>query len=148
MRTFVLMLSLLALAGPAALADDDPEPPGGGSTNLRALRGTWKMSRMLSDKVKSEPANTSLTYTFEGDRFTIDSGKSRPRSYTVKVVARYPFTLECTPEKGGGKPGLLLKIEKDELFVVTARRAKGIDQQKDIFAGEVAPVAVFKRQKK
>jgi uncharacterized protein (TIGR03067 family) len=135
-------LCLLAVA--IARADGpDPEPP---SDGLTALKGTWKLDRMiLKEEVKPLPAE--VTFTFAGDKLTrvrpAARGKAKgPEKLRVKIdTKKKPATIELIPE--GGERGTvgIYKIEKDELFLAQT------DGNPADCSGDEVPVSVMKRVK-
>jgi uncharacterized protein (TIGR03067 family) len=147
MHVVALMLGLLLLAaGSDTRADEDPEPRAA-LTDLARIKGTWKAAWQVSSRRRNKAPNPQLTYTFKGDKLTIDTGDSAPYTLNLKVIAKKPFTIETTSQGGPARP-MLLKIEKGELIVVTRLKPKTSDSEEDIFGGEIVPVMVFTRQRK
>src|SRR5262245_60228763 len=123
--------ALLALCAMAALAGraDDPEPDTA-KGELKKLKGTWKVTKVLLGTREAEPRNV-MTWTFDGDKLVStttgtvrDKGKfEQTQTYKVKIdTKKKPHTIELVPEKGkfgreaSGMAGIY-KIEKGELYL-------------------------------
>jgi uncharacterized protein (TIGR03067 family) len=147
MRTMALTVALLALVGFARGDETDPEPPGSGGPEVRKLQGTWKMDRLiLKGKTPKGPAQT--TYTFKGDKVTVDTGKLK---YTAKVkldTKNRPFTMELIREDIKSTRKMGFKVEKGELFFAIPAGKGGQGEIADDFSGEKNPVMVFTKEEK
>jgi uncharacterized protein (TIGR03067 family) len=144
MRTFALPMALLALAGFARADDTDPEPPGSSDPEVRKLAGTWKADRFIWQG-KTPKGTPQTTYTFKGDKLSVDTGKSK---YTAKLkfdTKNRPFSFELTSADAKIMTRrMAFKIEKGELFLAAGF---GKDAKVD-FSGESGAVLVFKKEEK
>jgi uncharacterized protein (TIGR03067 family) len=141
-KTTSALLALCALAAVAGRADDpEPEPPGG-AAGLRALKGTWAVTRMLA-KDDVFMARVGTTYTFDGDKLTRTTPATGKQTYKVKIdTKKRPHTIELIPE--GAKKGTVgfYKVEKGELYL-----ALGSGRAPADLSGKGAPVLVMMRLK-
>jgi uncharacterized protein (TIGR03067 family) len=146
MRTFALMVMLLALVGFARGDDTDPEPPGSGAAALRKLKGKWNSVRLLIKGAEKE--YTTESYTFDGDKVTYNTGKTT-RKMTVKLDKNRPDTFELTPEDNKAALKTMrnsFKIEKGELYLMPNRSTDA--KVKPDFSGKSGPVLILKPEKK
>jgi len=147
-KTTLALAALCALA--AAGRADDPEPPGG-LTGLRALKGTWVVSRALykGREVKVPPG---VTYAFDGAglTWTMPADKivgERKQTFRVKVnTAKKPHTIELVAKGEGKGTAGVYKVEKGELRL-SIWRPKGANAPKDL-SGDEVPVLVMEKQGK
>jgi uncharacterized protein (TIGR03067 family) len=140
-----LLVLTLALAPLASRGEDDPEPPGG-SAELRKLKGTWTVSRRIIGGKESKPPR-QITYTFEGDKLTLDSGLGKKQTSKVKIdTKKRPFAIELTLEGTNTVRVGIYKIEKGELFLalVSAKAPK----PPTTFDGTTGSVMVLTQDKK
>ena len=147
-KTSMLILTLFALSPLLAWADDDPEPPGKGGPELRKLRGKWVATRRLSNgKEMKPPAKTAITYVFDGDKVTYESGKLK---YVAKVkvdTKSKPHVLELIREDVKSTRKMAFKIDKGELYLASGG-FKGDDLTKVDFSGNNGLVLILEREKK
>ena len=74
-KTTSALLALCALAALAGRADD-PEPPGA-KAELKKLKGTWVVMKVVWGKREPTPPAV-MTYTFDGDKLTYLFSASSP----------------------------------------------------------------------
>jgi len=146
MRTFALSILVLALAGGWARTEEDvdPEPQTGG---LSQLRGKWVVSRMI---FSGKDGKTSAgSYTFEGNKVTVQSGKLTYTA-TVKIDTRKkPATLELIRDELKSTRTMPFKVENGELFLaIPAFKGGDGNPKAEDFSGESRPVMVLTREKK
>jgi uncharacterized protein (TIGR03067 family) len=144
MRTFALVVALLAVTDIARAEDIDPEPSGTAAT-LKKLKGTWNSVRIISGGMESPYAR--LSYTFDGEKATyrtIGPKKGLEREMTLKLDKNRKDSLELTYRTSTTK--YHFKIEKDELFLVPDTRND--PKAKPDFTGNTNSVIVYKQEKK
>jgi uncharacterized protein (TIGR03067 family) len=143
MRTFALLVALLAVAGLARADDDDPEPPRG-TAALRKLTGKWNSVRMI---LKGNERNyTSASYSFTKDKVTYTAGNGKlMRTMTFKPDKKRPDVLEMTPENAKVPTRYFFKIEKGELYLLPDR--SNDPKTKPDFSGTTMPVMILKKEK-
>jgi uncharacterized protein (TIGR03067 family) len=142
-KTSLVVLTLLALSPWLVRADDDPEPPGKGGPELRKLRGKWVGTRLIS-RGKEGKLGQGITYVFDGDKLTYESGK-RTYSAKVKVDAKNKVRLlEVTRDDTKATVKWAFEIRKGELYLAI----KGEDLTKEDFSGNNGIVMVLEREKK
>jgi uncharacterized protein (TIGR03067 family) len=143
MRAFALLplLVAVALASPTSRADNtDPEPPGSSSSELRKLKGAWTMARLVFKGREIKPGGV-MTYTFDGDKLTIDQNGNK-RTLKVKLdTKKKPFTIEMTDENTKRVQSGIYKIDKGELFITATKAVTTFD-------GDTGPVMVLSAEKK
>jgi uncharacterized protein (TIGR03067 family) len=141
-------LALCLLCASHARADDDPEPPDKGGALLRQLKGKWTVTRRVL-RGKETKGGGTLTYEFDGDKVTVDTG-SMKYTATVKVDAKKkPAVLELTREGAKAPTRSEFKIEKGELYLVPVPKygLGVVEKEEDAFKGETRPLMVLKREK-
>ena len=92
----------------------------------------------------------TLTYEFDGDKVTVETGKTKYAA-KVKVDARKkPAVLELTREGQNVASRMEFEIEKGELYLVPVPRKGpgGGGKEEDVFKGETRPLMVLKRERK
>lgn len=141
----VAALGLLALRGRA----DDPEPPG--AVGLKALRGTWAVTKTTFGPRETK-VPPGMDFLFDGDKLTrtfpARKGKAKgveKLTYKVKLDTRKkPYRVTMTPDAGGRDHKWIFKIEKDQLTLATSRAG---DFPPD-FTGETVATMVMTKQVK
>jgi uncharacterized protein (TIGR03067 family) len=146
MRRVLLVVLALSAVATVRAADDDPEPPSGGTAELRKLKGQWRVIRV---RYKGrESAQSGATYVFDGDKVKIDA---KGESYVSKLkvdVKKKPPLLEMTRQDRQDKKAVqrvVFKFDKGELYLATSQ-AKG--NPKEDFSGNHGIVLVLTREKK
>jgi uncharacterized protein (TIGR03067 family) len=136
-------LALCLLGASQTHADDDPEPPGKGGALLRQLKGKWTSVRQVAKGRERKDAR--LTDEFDGDKLTLDNGRTKT-VFKVKVDARQrPAVLERTGQGEKATTRLFFKIEKGELYLAGDFGDSKADKD---FSGKSGSMAVLKREKK
>jgi uncharacterized protein (TIGR03067 family) len=158
LKTTFPLLALCALVTAGRSDDVDPEPPGGSAEALRALKGTWTVTRGVFGNRESK-APPGLTYTFDGDKLTraLPFGKAKgnvkgkddgKQTYKVKLdTKKKPYQITMTPDGGGQAQSGIFKVEKGELFLATAR-GKDAKTPADFSGGDVAVMVMTKEKGK
>lgn len=144
MRAFAACLAYLLLcAALPARADDDPEPPGG-VAQFRQVLGSWRSARLLAKGEAGE--RTTVTYTFERDRFSYDSGKISYQGTLKYQTKGSHLILELKRDNSSVAPRhIAVAFKKGQLHLSLI----GLDVSKQIdFTGKSNPVLVMKREKK
>jgi hypothetical protein len=142
MRTFALLVGLLAVAGLARADDNDPEPPSG-SAAMRKITGTWNSVRMISKGKDRDYALASYTFAKDKGSYTMGKGKL-VRTFTLKPDRKRPDVLEMTLENAKVPTRYFFKIEKGELYLVPDR--SNDPKAKPDFSGMTTPVLVLKKE--
>ena len=151
-------LALCALAALAGRADD-PEPPDDKKAELKKLKGTWAITRVVMEG-KEWKQRSDTTYAFDGNKLVATTtafaeGKGKfesTESFKVKIdTKKKPHTIDLVPD--GKYPGLMgiYKIEKGELYIAKGWRegigkAAKVVRPKD-FKGDGVGVYVLTREK-
>jgi len=146
-KTSFVALALFVLAPLAAVRaeDDDPEPPGSGAAEYRKLKGKWTIFRRFFGG-KELTSSSKLTYTFDGDKLTIDSFKASTSK--VKVLGKKkPYVLELTREGFPTPSKMAFEIRKGELYLALMP-AKGKGDDKPDFSGQKNPLLILEREDK
>jgi uncharacterized protein (TIGR03067 family) len=144
MSKAIPILILLSCVTGVRTEEIDPEPPGGGA-ELRKLRGTWKVTKLLVEgKEVSSPL--TMTYTIEGEKLTVDNGTQK---WTMKVKIdskKKPFVIEMIHDKAKTSQASHYQIEKGEWRIAVGSASKG-GKAPTAFDGASGPVLVLMRQK-
>lgn len=146
-RMSIAVLALCILSPLLAGADVDPEPPGKGKSELRRLQGTWTVNRTINFKSKDKPASPfATTYSFDGDKLTYDSGKTKWVAKVKVNTKNQPHLLELAREESKTASKMAYRIEKGELYLVTVGKW-ALKTDEKIFNGKQGSVSVSTRQK-
>jgi uncharacterized protein (TIGR03067 family) len=166
-KTTIALLALCALAAAAGrAADPDPEPAGA-EAELKKLKGTWAVTKVLAGRrmgrnvVMTElKRRGGMTFTFDGDKLVITQeaaakGKGKvdaTQSYKVKIDAKKkPHAIDLFEDGRGPVVAWIYKIEKGELYLArspgpTRKDPKPPERPKD-FEGEGVQLYVLTREK-
>jgi uncharacterized protein (TIGR03067 family) len=140
MRTFALMVAMLAVTGLTHAKSDDPDPP---AATLKQLQGKWALDRAIFKGKRQEVK--AMFYTFKNAKVILQGGKDdTPETRAVTVSKDRPDVLEITPEKRK-TTRWFFKIEKGELHLLqySSRDPKG----KPDFSGQTDTVMILRREK-
>lgn len=147
MRTCLTAL-LLSVAAVPLLADNDPEPPGDMSKDLKALQGTWQVKSLTAPGVGAVPADAlKMSLTFTKDKVKAAAQGNDEKEHSFKIDARKsPKHMDIT-EKGGKPTRGIYKIVDGELHI--ALHAKADQATRPVgFDGKETVVMVLKKAKK
>jgi uncharacterized protein (TIGR03067 family) len=158
-KTTSALLGLCALAALGGRADDpDPEPPGGGQAELKKLKGTWTVTKILAGNREVKLSSTT-TFTFDGDKLTRTTSLAKAKKkaerslkYKVKLdTKKQPHRIELVPDNGKNSQVGIYKIEKGQLHFAPGRPTGKNGNISYVvprdFKGEQGPVYVMTREK-
>lgn len=143
-----LLPLFFVLALPVLAGDDkdDPEPPGSSAGILRKLKGSWTVSHAIF-KGKDVKPPKNMTYLFDGDKMTIDTGLGKGQAKKVKIDARKrPFAITLTMEGSDRAQEGIFKFEKGQLYLALSSPKSA--KAPTTFDGESGPVLVLTPVKK
>lgn len=153
MRTALLTSLVLALASATPRADDDPEPPGSKTRELKALQGTWELRsiRVGGQKGAVPPpvlGQIKLTLTVTRDKVKMNqTAFDEEKESTIKIdPSRKPMHIDMTDKAGKTTRGIY-KIEKGEWHIASFPQPGCKDRPKTFDEDKVVVIILKKPTK-